>query len=360
MKNKKGSSLKRFVLVFLSLFFTTFLYADKIRDVASVVGVRDNQLIGYGLVVGLDGTGDGSTSQFTIRSLTNLLQAVNVKIDLTDNKSKNIAAVMVTAKLPSFVRQGDKIDVVISSIGDAKSLQGGTLLMTPLKGVDGKIYALAQGPLTIGGMNTKGGGRLNHATVGTLLEGALVEREVSHQIYNQKVAKLSLKKSNFSAAIAVQDKLNELFDEKVAIAIDARTISLKKPEVMSMVEFLAQTLEVNVNYNKEEKVVIDEKTGTVVAGVNIKVDPVVITHGEITLKVEVSENKPEVFEGSMDLRDNTVMSPANNTLAVEKESVTMANITRALQKLGAKPKDIISIIEAMKRAGAIRARVEII
>ena len=175
-------------------------FAAQIKDIANVVGVRENQLIGYGLVVGLNGSGDGSSSEFTIQSLSNMLQSVNVKIKPDDIKSKNTAAVMVIAKLPPFARQGDKLDVVISSIGDAKSLQGGTLLMTPLKGVDGDIYALAQGSLTIGGKTASRGGASkdgNHVTAGTIPSGAIVEREIAYDIYNQEAIFLSLKESNF-------------------------------------------------------------------------------------------------------------------------------------------------------------------
>ena len=175
-------------------------FAAQIKDIANVVGVRENQLIGYGLVVGLNGSGDGSSSEFTIQSLSNMLQSVNVKIKPDDIKSKNTAAVMVIAKLPPFARQGDKLDVVISSIGDAKSLQGGTLLMTPLKGVDGDIYALAQGSLTIGGKTASRGGASkdgNHVTAGTIPSGAIVEREIAYDFYNLEALFLSLLVSNF-------------------------------------------------------------------------------------------------------------------------------------------------------------------
>ena len=186
-------------------------FAAQIKDIANVVGVRENQLIGYGLVVGLNGSGDGSSSEFTIQSLSNMLQSVNVKIKPDDIKSKNTAAVMVIAKLPPFARQGDKLDVVISSIGDAKSLQGGTLLMTPLKGVDGDIYALAQGSLTIGGKTASRGGASkdgNHVTAGTIPSGAIVEREIAYDIYNQEAIFLSLKESNFDTASNIQRAVN--------------------------------------------------------------------------------------------------------------------------------------------------------
>ena len=250
----------KIVSVFFSLLLTiTSINAEKVREIANIIGVRDNQVIGYGLVVGLNGTGDGSSSEFTIRSLSNLLQTVGVKISPNDIKSKNVAAVMVTAALPAFARQGDRLNVNISSIGDSKSLEGGTLLLTALKGVDGNIYALSQGSVTIGGMNGKGGGVKNHTTAGTVFDGAIVEREIAYDIYNQNFAKLSLKKSNFQTAIFIQDGINKHFQEDIAVAIDSRTIKLMKPASLSMVEFLAKTLEVSVEYQKEDKIVIDEK-----------------------------------------------------------------------------------------------------
>ncbi len=343
----------------LILFLFTSLNAEKIKNLANVIGVRDNQLIGYGIVVGLNGTGDGSSSKFTLQSLSNLLQTVNVKINPDDIKSKNIAAVFVTAKLPPFSRQGDKIDATISSIGDAKSLEGGTLLMTPLKGVDGDIYALAQGTVTIGGMNGKKKGSKNHATSGSIISGALIEREVVYDIYSKQSATLSLNDSDFKTALVIQKKINKSFDGEVAVAIDPRTVTMKKPEQMSMVEFLAKTLDLRIDYEREEKIIIDEKTGTVVAGVNIRVEPVVITHGEITIKVApfVSNDNPGKKEFKLD--DDVSIDQTANTLKVRQGEVTVANITRALNKLGASPKDIISILENIKRSGAIRAKLEI-
>lgn len=348
-------------LCFSLLLIITSLNAEKVREIANIIGVRDNQVIGYGLVVGLNGTGDGSSSEFTIRSLSNLLQTVGVKIDPNDIKSKNVAAVMVTAALPAFARQGDRLNVNISSIGDSKSLEGGTLLLTALKGVDGQIYALSQGSVTIGGMNGKGGGVKNHTTAGTVFDGAIVEREIAYDIYNQNFAKLSLKKSNFQTAIFIQDGINKHFQEDIAVAIDARTIKLMKPASLSMVEFLAKTLEVSVEYQKEDKIVIDEKTGTIVSGINIKIDPVIITHGDITIKIEpqatIDEQK---VANDINMKDGVYIGANENLLTMEDGKITVANLTRALHKLGAKPKDIISIIENIKRAGAIRAKLEVI
>ncbi|WP_024955145.1 flagellar basal body P-ring protein FlgI [Sulfurospirillum arcachonense] len=352
----------RIVSAFILLLLTiTSLNAEKIREIANIIGVRENQVIGYGLVVGLNGTGDGSSSEFTIRSLSNLLQTVNVKIDPADIKSKNVAAVMVTAALPAFARQGDRLDVTISSIGDSKSLEGGTLLMTALKGVDGNIYALSQGSVTIGGRNGKGGGVANHTTAGTIFNGGIIEKEIVYDIYNQNFANLSLKDSNFKTAVSVQNGLNDFFQEDIAVAIDPRTIRLMKPASVSMVEFLAKTLEVNVQYQKEEKIVIDERTGTIISGINIAVDPIIITHGDITIKISPKKKivEEELTDG-LNMKDGVHIGVNENLLNMENDKITVANITRALHKLGAKPKDIISIIENIKRAGAIRAKLEVI
>ncbi|MFB1009188.1 MAG: flagellar basal body P-ring protein FlgI [Sulfurospirillum sp.] len=334
------------------------LYAQRLGDIANVIGVRENQLIGYGLVVGLNGTGDGSSSQFTLRSLSNLLQTVNVKIDPADIKSKNVAAVMVTAKLPPFARQGDKLDVSVSSIGDAKSLQGGNLLLTALKGVDGKIYSLAQGSLTIGGMNGKEKGQLNHPYSANIFGGALVEREIENDLHEQEFVNLSLKEANFNTAVSVQNELNKKFGRKIAVATDSRTIRLMRPEGHSTVEFLAKTLDVDVLYEREERIVIDERTGTIVSGVNVRVDPVVVTHGDITIKIEAADVAAD--DKNVDIGGDVKIAGAENRIKIKEESMTVANIARALNKLGAKPKDIISILENIKRSGAITAKLEII
>ncbi len=347
-------------IILMTIFLVFSLHAERIKEIANVIGVRENQIIGYGLVVGLDGTGDGSSSEFTLQSLSNLLQTVNVKIDPDDIKSKNTAAVIVTAKLPPFARQGDTLDAVVSSIGDADSLEGGTLLMTPLKGVDGEIYALAQGSITIGGRNVRGAGTPTHATAGTIFNGALVEREVVYDIYNQSNVNLSLKRSDFKTALAIQDSINKFFDDNVATAIDPRTVSMQRPQNVSMVEFLAKTLDIQVDYEKEDKIIIDERTGTVVAGVDILVDPIVITHGAITLKIQPVDAIDPEADNQINLQDGVTISPDENLLNMESKKTTVANVTRALNRLGATPKEIISILENIKRAGAIRAKLEVI
>ena len=334
----------------------------KIKDISSIIGVRDNQLIGYGLIVGLNKTGDGTTSKFTLQTISNMLQSMNVKLDPKDIKSKNVAAVVVTATLPPFSRQGDKIDVIVSSIGDAKSIEGGTLLMTPLKGVDGRIYALAQGSVTIGGRNGRGAGSLNHATAGRIPGGALVEQEVPFNLYGQKEATLSLKESNFQNAVTIQNILNRFYKERVAVAVDSRTIRLKKPEKLSMVEFLAGIGEVSIDYSAKQRIVIDERTGTVVSGVDIEVEPVMITHGDITIKIEERASLPAIGkEGTaQNMGQNIQIRAQQHAVITKPGAATVANLARSLKKLGATPKDIISILEAMKNAGAIHADLKII
>ena len=356
----RGKSLKKTLFLILVIFtIVSASYARKIKEVANIVGVRENQLIGYGLVVGLRGTGDGSSSKFTLKALSNLLSTVNIKVDPNEIKSKNVAAVIVTAKLPPFAKQGDKLDITVSSIGDAKSLQGGTLLLTPLKGVDGNIYALAQGALTIGGKNGRGGS-LNHSTVATVPGGAVVEREIFNDIYRKNYAELSLKESDFENAVAIQNALNRYFRQIVAVATDARVVKLKKPKNLSMVEFLAKVNEINIDYKKEKKVVIDERTGTIVAGIDITIDPVVITHGEITIKISPYENGYSPSKNEADMGEGVAIGVNNNLVKMKKGEVTVANLARVLQKMGAKPKDIISILETIKKAGALNAELEII
>lgn len=343
------------------LLFVLFgsVWATRVSDVANIVGVRDNQIIGYSLVVGLKKTGDGTTSKFTLQSIANMLKAMNIDMNPVDIKSKNVAAVVVTAKFAPFARQGDAFDVTVSSIGDAKSLEGGTLLMTPLKGVDGKIYALAQGPVSIGGKNEKGAGAESHSTAGMVYGGGLVEREIVQDMIHQENATLSLKSSNFNNAIAIQKVINSRYNAPVATAIDPRTISLKLPKNKTMVEFLAEVQNLDINYVQESKIVINERTGTIIAGVDIEVKPVVITQGDITVKILAQDTvaKPA---GSVAMDKSLVIGLNENEVYTEKGTTTVANIARSLQKLGATPKEMISILQAMKSAGAIAVDLEVI
>lgn len=349
----------------IALFFTLPMYAAKVSDLANIVGVRDNQLIGYGLVVGLNGTGDKTTSTFTMQSMSNMLESVNVKIDPNDIQSKNVAAVMVTAKLPPFARQGDKLDILVSSIGDAKSLEGGTLLLTPLSGLDGRIYAVAQGAVGIGGKSERGGAA-NHPLAATLPNGGIVEREVVYDLYSKTNATLSLKESNFQNVVRIQTRINETFapatnsdsnaTNSVAVAVDPRTIRLQKPENISMVEFLARVQNIDVDYVKEDRIIINERTGTVIAGLGVEVSPIVVTHNNITIKVS---NEPINDPEAVDMGSGASFSPQQGMVA-SANNPTISSVTRALQRMGATPKDMIAIIETMKKAGAFNADLEII
>ncbi|WRB23300.1 flagellar basal body P-ring protein FlgI [Helicobacter pylori] len=340
--------------VFLWLLFVLAfhkLLAEKIGDIASVVGVRDNQLIGYGLVIGLNGTGDKSGSKFTMQSISNMLESVNVKISADDIKSKNVAAVMITASLPPFARQGDKIDVQISSIGDAKSIQGGTLVMTPLNAVDGNIYALAQGAIV--------SGNSNNLLSANIINGATIEREVSYDLFHKNAMVLSLKNPNFKNAIQVQNTLNKVFGNKVAIALDPKTIQITRPERFSMVEFLALVQEIPINYSAKNKIIIiDEKSGTIVSGVDIIVHPVVVTSQDITLKI--TKEPLDHSKNTQDLDNSMSLDTAHNTLSSNGKNITIAGVVKALQKIGVSAKGMVSILQALKKSGAISAEMEIL
>ncbi|WQT13609.1 flagellar basal body P-ring protein FlgI [Helicobacter pylori] len=339
--------------VFLCLIFVLAfhkLLAEKIGDIASVVGVRDNQLIGYGLVIGLNGTGDKSGSKFTMQSISNMLESVNVKISADDIKSKNVAAVMITASLPPFARQGDKIDIHISSIGDAKSIQGGTLVMTPLNAVDGNIYALAQGAIV--------SGNSNNLLSANIINGATIEREVSYDLFHKNAMTLSLKNPNFKNAIQVQNTLNKVFGNKVAIALDPKTIQITRPERFSMVEFLALVQEIPINYSAKNKIIVDEKSGTIVSGVDIIVHPIVVTSQDITLKI--TKEPLNDSKNTQDLDNNMSLDTAHNTLSSNGKSITIAGVVKALQKIGVSAKGMVSILQALKKSGAISAEMEIL
>ena len=343
----------------LFLLLLSSLYSEKIDDVANIVGVRENQIIGYSLVVGLRKTGDGTTSKFTLQSIANMLKSMNIDMSPNDIKSKNVAAVVVTATLKPFARQGDKFDIVVSSIGDAKSLEGGTLLMTPLKGVDGKIYALAQGSVSIGGRNERGAGSESHPTSGLVYEGGFVEREINIDLYHQEYAILSMKEANFQNSVKIQKAINSFYNTQVAVAMDPRSIKLKRPKNKSMIEFLSEVQEIDVDYKTKNKIIINERTGTIIAGVGIKIKPIILTHGDITIKINEQENIVGP-EGSMKIDNDLVIGLNENEIYTKKGTTTVANLVRSLQKLGASPKDIISILEAMKSAGSISADLKVI
>ena len=313
------------------IFCIDLLSATKVKDISNIIGVRENELTGYGLVIGLNGTGDKNNSKFTMQAISNMLETMNIKVSPNDIKSKNVAAVIVSAKLPAFGRVGDKIDVYISSIGDAKSLSGGTLVLTPLSAIDGNVYAIAQGNVSTNA-NSLGA---------TIPMAGTIERELTYDIYSKPTATLSLKDSNFQNALNVQNAINTRLQSEVALALDPRTLKLTKPKNMGMIEFLSIINDVDVDYKKDSKIIIDEKSGTIITGTDIRILPITISHNDLTIKITSS------------IEDSN--QGPNEVLA---SNPTISSLVGILQKIGTAPKDIVSILNAIKKSGAINVDIE--
>ncbi len=355
-------------LVTCYLLLVTVVYAERIKDIASFEGVRENQLIGYGLVVGLDGSGDKGIA--TAMSIANMLQKMGVTVLPNDIKTKNTASVIVTAKLPPFPKPGTRIDAIVSTIGDAKSLQGGTLLMTPLKGPDGKVYAIAQGQVSIGGFIGGAGGttvQKNFLTTGRVPQGVLIEVEPPFILAKKDEVRLFLHNPDFTVASEIAKKINENFGP-VALAKDPSSIKINIPDEFKdrVVEFLTIIEGLNVSMDVPAKVVINERTGTVVIGNNVKLAPAAIAHGNLTIEIktqyDVSQPPPFAPESAQ-----TVIVPQREVEVKEQKAslmevsgVTLSEIVRALNALGVTPRDLISILQALKAAGALRAEIEVI
>ncbi|MCX7970334.1 MAG: flagellar basal body P-ring protein FlgI [Negativicutes bacterium] len=350
----------------------------RIKDIARVMGVRSNQVIGYGLVVGLAGTGDSSQSVFTQQTIANMLQNYGVIINPNQLQTKNIAAVMVTAQLPPFAKSGDLIDVNVSSMGDASSIAGGTLLQTPLKAANGVVYAVAQGPVSIGGYAAGGSGGSNNQrktfpTAGTIAGGALVERSVPTQFYTDDgTVRLSLIRPDFTTARRVADVINGKYGPGTAQAVDAATVVLSLPGSLDIVSEIAGIEELPVVADSRAKVVINERTGTVVMGSNVTIDAVSVSQGGITLKVAAPVPAPTPAldangQPVLDANGQPVMNPAPPKQPDKEEpniilpqSSSVADVVKALNAVGATPKDLIAILQAMAAAGALNAEIQII
>ncbi len=343
--------------------------AVRIKDIATFGGVRDNQLVGYGLVVGLGGTGDGKSSTFTVSSMANMLDKLGVSVDRTALKPKNVAAVMVTAKMPVSSQPGSRLDATVSSIGDASSLLGGVLLLTPLKGIDGKVYGLAQGPLALGGFSVQGAAasaQKNITTVGRIPNGVSVERGVPFQFNNQDTLTLHMNTPDFSTTQQVVERLNNSIGGDFAQASDISTIRLRiPPEYQSnLVPLMASIENLQVTPDSKAKVVVDEKTGTVVVGQDVRISRVAIAHG--ALQIVVQEN-PQVSQPGAFSPGQTVVTPQTDVAAKEEnrrlvlmEGATLQELTDGLNAIGATPRDLISILRALKAAGALHAELEVI
>lgn len=320
----------------------------RIKDITHVQGVRDNQLVGLGLVVGLDGTGDGNSSQANIQMVTNMLQQFGVAVDTRFLRLRNVAAVMVTATLPAFARSGDVIDVTVSSMGDARSLQGGVLLQTPLQAGDGEVYAVAQGALAVGGQSSTPG-RITRTPALTALipGGAIVEKEVPSTFVQGDELLLVLNTPDFSTASRVAQAINKAIAPGIAQAIDKSGIKVSLPKDVSTgsVDFLAVIEELPVEPDAPARVVINERTGTVIIGAGVRVAPVAVTHGNLSVKIGSPTESVISSYGSRDAQ------PANQTTLLGGASVE--DIVKGLNAIGATPKDIVALLLAIKAAGAL-------
>ncbi len=355
--------MKKFI-VFLLLFSFSFLFAGtRIKNLVKIKGVRDQQLIGYGLVVGLQGTGDGQGALFTVQSIANMLAQMGIKVDSKRLKVKNVAAVMVTASLPAFAESGSNVDVTVSSLGDAKSLQGGTLLMTPLKGPDDNVYVVAQGAVAIGGYGAGGGNRKNHLTTGRIINGGIIERSLASRFVNDGFMTLVLKESDFTTAYKVADSINRFFAEDLATPLDGRDISVKIKSGFAPVKMLAFVEQIEVVPDRRARIVLNERTGTVVMGGDIVVRDVAIAHGNLTITVK---STPFISQPNPFSRGKTVVGKIKN-IDVKEEKAKLnlmkggriADLVEGLNKLGVSPRDLISILQAMKKAGSIDAEIEL-
>jgi flagellar P-ring protein FlgI len=343
--------------------------AARIKDIGSISGVRTNQLIGYGLVIGLKGTGDKVQTIFTTQSLSNMLEKMGIRVDPTVTKVKNIAAVMLTADLPPFAKVGNKIDVVVSSIGDATSIEGGVLVLTPLKGADGEVYGVAQGPIVVGGFLASGQGASvtkNHPTVGRIANGLMVEKELNYGDYKLETVTISLKTADFTNTRRVVERINSVF-EGAAQARDGGTITVTTPEEMKAnpIKFVSIIENLQIKPDGQAKIVVDEKNGTVVIGENVMIATVAIAHGNISVQIkeDAKVSQPMPFSGGQ-----TVVTP-NTKIKVDEEKakfivveggVTIRELVKALNAIGVTPRDMITILQTIKAAGALHAELEVI
>ncbi|MDQ6953691.1 MAG: flagellar basal body P-ring protein FlgI [Mariprofundaceae bacterium] len=362
----------RYILgIFLSLLLIPTVYAERIKDLATVEGVRGNALIGYGLVVGLNGTGDTyNYSPFTIKSITAMLDrfGVNVRADIKTMKPENIAAVMVTAELPAFARPGQNLDMTVSSMGDSESLRGGTLLITPLLGGDGQVYVVAQGAISVGGFALAGKGKSvtkNHPTVGKVPNGGRVERAAPNGFRsNQAKVVLRLNHADFTTVRRMQQAINRRFGQKIALAVDAGTVEVKNFK-NNAVMLMGDLEQVELTTDHAAIVVVDERTGTIVMGQEVKIDMVAVAHGNIHVSVGENPNvsQPNAFsEGKTTTTDNTTVTVKEDAakLVVLPRQVSLTSLVSALNSVGASPSDMISVLQAIKAAGALHAELKVI
>lgn len=354
-------------------------HADRVKDLAAIAGVRDNQLVGYGLVVGLSGTGDGNTG-ITLQSMQSMVSRFGMSTELAGLDGSNTAAVMVTADLPAFAKPGQRMDVTVSTLGSAESLRGGTLLMTPLLGADGETYAIAQGNLVVGGLGVSGedGSSLivNVPTVGRVPRGATVERMVDNPFMSGDFLVLNLHQGDFTTATAVADAINGIFGDNVAVPLDAASIRVRAPvDPSRRVAFASLIEEVEVTpAMPAAQVIVNSRTGTVVIGGNVRVTPAAVAHGSLTVRIQedqqvTPQNQTMIAEDAiLNAPAEPIVTPDSQIGAEEEEAsafvfapgVELSEIVDAINTLGATPSDLVAILEALRAAGALRAQLIII
>jgi len=341
-----------------------------IRDIATIEGVRENSLVGYGLVVGLTGTGDRQQTLFTTQTLANILQRLGVQIPAAQVQVRNVASVIVTGSLPPFARSGTTLDVTVASIGDAKSLQGGVLLMTPMRGPDGQIYAEAQGPLTLGGYTAGSTGnskQVNHANVGRIPEGGTVERDTAVDLSHFKTVSFVLRNPDFTAARDIATAVNHNYGKEIATALDSRRIDINvgASGTASVPTLISEVQNLAISFHPPAKVIMNERTGTVVMGGDVKLSPVSVLHGNLSVEVTTTfaVSQPEPFS-----KGKTTVVPETEVHADEgparsirlKEGATVEELINGLHTMGATASDIVAIIQAIKASGGLQAELEVI
>lgn len=373
MKRLTGlyKALLLFILI-ITVFDCSFAGAARIKDIASLKGVRTNQLIGYGLVVGLNGTGDGSGTGFTTQTLVNMMERLGIHATADDVKVANVAAVMVTADLPPFAREGSKMDVLISSVGDAKSLQGGTLLMTSLKGADNNIYAIAQGPLIVGGYVSTGssgtGTSKNHPTVARIPNGASIEREIDFNFSDMTDLTIALNQPDFTTAQRMSRAINSGLKVDVASPVDSGTVKVMIPDSYkgNMVDMVASLEQIEIQPDMEAKIILSERTGTVIMGNDVRISPVAIAHGNLSVQIK---EKTEVSQPAPLSQGETVATPDSDVSVTEEdkrliivapEGASLGGVVNALNAIGISPRDLITVFQVIKASGALQAELEII
>lgn len=337
---------------------------SRVKDIAMIAGARDNQLVGYGLVTGIAGDGDKNPA-YTLQNLANILQRFGLSLPAATLSSKNIAAVVITADISAFKKNGSRIDVLVSSIGDAKTLQGGVLLQTPLLGADGKVYAVAQGALSIGGFsagNEGGNVTKNHPTVGQIVNGALVEREIPMKISHDHTLELLLREPDFTSSARLAAALNQKFTNS-SESVDSTMVRVKIPEGLSgsLVDFIARIEAVEVDPDAPARIIINERTGTIVVTTRVRISACAVSHGNITISIanSLDVSQPNAFSQ----QGNTVVTPRTDTKVEEQkarlvplpELPTIEKVASSLNALGVTPRDMMAIFQAMKQAGALHA-----